>query len=458
MYLTVKQQIKGMSICEYQTLRILCRLSKNLYNETLYSVRQFYFAEKKYLNYVANYHVCKDSENYKSLGTNIANRVMMIVDRAFKSFFSLIVKAKAGSYQFNQIRLPHYLDKEGFFSLIFQARHAEFKDGFVFLPMARAFKKEHGRIKFRVPPQIDSKSIKEIRIHPKHKAKFFELEFVYDKESIKAEMDAGKFFGIDLGLDNLATCVTSDGSAFIVDGKNLKSYNRFFNKINAKLQSKCSRMHSLPDRCGSKPAPTDSVESSTDSLRLYNKENARLQSEKDKHGIKIFTRRQYLNLRKRNRRVNHAMSVAARRIVNYCIENRIGNIVVGYNPDWKREINIGKQNNQNFTQIPHGKLREKLKYLCEFYGIRYVEQEESYTSKASFFDNDDLPTYNADTTQKYKFSGRRITRGQYRSATGIVLNADVNGALNILRKCSLISLAALQDRGCVSQPRRIRIF
>lgn len=417
MYLSVKQQIVGMSVREYQTLRLLCRLSKNLYNESLYSIRQFYFAEKKYLNYVANYHVCKDSENYKSLGADIAQQTMKVVDRTFKSFFSLIVKAKTGSYQFNQISLPHYLDKEGFFSLILPTAHVTFKDGFFVLPMARAFKKEHCELKFRVPPQIDSKSIKEIRIHPKHKAQFFELEFVYAKEPIGTDLNAEKFLGIDLGLDNLATCVTSDGSAFIVDGKNLKSYNR-----------------------------------------LYNKENARLQAPKDKQGIKGITRRQYLNLRKRNRRVNHAMSVAAKRIVNYCIENRIGNIVVGYNPDWKREINISKQNNQNFVQIPHGKLREKLKYLCELYGIVYVEQEESYTSKASFFDDDFLPTYDANNSQPYKFSGRRITRGQYKSAAGTVLNADVNGALNILRKCSLISLVALQDRGCVSQPRRIRIF
>ena len=120
------------------------------------------------------------------------------------------------------------------------------------------------------------------------------------------------------------------------------------------------------------------------------------------------------------------MSVEARQIGDYCIENQIGNIVVGCNPDWKRELNIGKQNNQNFVQIPHGKLREKLKYLCELYGINYVEQEESYTSKASFFDNDALPTYSANNPQKYKFSGRRISRGQYKSAKGIVLNADVN--------------------------------
>ena len=344
MYLTIKDQIAGMSVREYQTLRLLCRLSKNLYNESLYNVRQFYFAEKKYLNYVTNYHVCKDSANYKSLGTDIAQQTMKIVDRAFKSFFALINKAKSGSYQFNQIRLPHYLDKEGFFSLILPTAHVTFKDGFFILPMAHAFKKKYCQLKFRVPPQIDSKSIKEIRIHPKHKAQFFELEFVYDKKPIKTDLNAEKFLGIDFGLNNLATCVTSDGSAFIVDGKKLKSYNR-----------------------------------------LYNKENARLQAPKDKQCIRGITRRQYLNLRKRNLRVNHALSVAARRIVNYCVENRIGNIVVGYNSDWKREINIGKQNNQNFVQIPHGKLREKLNYLCELYGIRYAEQEESYTSKASFF-------------------------------------------------------------------------
>ena len=149
-----------------------------------------------------------------------------------------------------------------------------------------------------------------------------------------------------------------------------------------------------------------------------------------------------MNLRKRNRRVNQAMSVAARQIVDYCIEDQIENIIVDYNPDWKRELNIGKQNNQNFVQIPHGKLREKLKYLCELYGINYVEQEESYTSKAGFFDNDALPTYSANNPQKYKFSVRRISRGQYKSAKRFVLNADVKSALNILLKCSLISLAA----------------
>ncbi len=152
------------------------------------------------------------------------------------------------------------------------------------------------------------------------------------------------------------------------------------------------------------------------------------------------------------------MSVAARRIIGYCIQHRIGNIVVGCNPGWKQDINIGSRNNQNFVQIPHGKLREKLCYLCELYGINYVEQEESYTSKASFFDNDNLPVYNADNPQTYTFSGRRITRGQYRTSAGYIFNADINGALNILRKCNLVDLTVLQDRGCVDQPQRIRVL
>ena len=109
-------------------------------------------------------------------------------------------------------------------------------------------------------------------------------------------------------------------------------------------------------------------------------------------------------------------------------------------------------------QIPHGKLREKLCYLCGLYGINYVEQEESYTSKASFFDNDNLPVYNADNPQTYTFSGRRITRGQYRTSAGYIFNADINGALNILRKCNLVDLTVLQDRGCVDQPQRIRVL
>ena len=120
---------------------------------------------------------------------------MKIADRAFKSFFACLKSDKV-----KKVRLPHYLEKEGFFSLILPTAHVTFKDCFFILSMARAFKKEHFELKFRIPSQIDSKSIKEIRIHPKHKAQFFELEFVYDREPIETDLDAEKFLGIDLGL------------------------------------------------------------------------------------------------------------------------------------------------------------------------------------------------------------------------------------------------------------------
>ena len=415
MYLTIKNQVRGLTAAQYETLRILCRLSKNLYNEALYSVRQYFFTERKYLRYEGNYHVCKSSENYKALNTDIAQQTMKVVDRSFKSFFALISKARAGAYQFNRIHIPHYLPKDGYFMLIIP--RIKLKDGSFAVPMSPAFKRERGEIRLFLPEILADKKIKEIRIIPRHNAQFFDIQYVYEQPEISHELDSGKFLGIDLGLDNLATCVTNGGASFIIDGKQIKSYNR-----------------------------------------LYNKENARLQSIKDKQGIKGTTNWQYLNLRKRNRRINHAMSVAAKRIVNYCVDNQIGNIVVGYNPEWKREINIGKRNNQNFVQIPHGKLRDKLCYLCELHGICYTEQEESYTSKASFFDNDPLPVYNADNPQEYRFSGKRITRGQYRSASGSVLNADLNGALNILRKCNLIDLTVLQNSGCVNQPVRLRVF
>ena len=118
MYLTVKNQLRTLPVKYFETLRLLCHLSKNLYNEALYSVRQYYFTERKHLTYESNYHECKSSENYKALGTDVAQQTMKVVDRNFKSFYALIEKAREGNYQFKQIRLPHYLPKDGYFSLI----------------------------------------------------------------------------------------------------------------------------------------------------------------------------------------------------------------------------------------------------------------------------------------------------------------------------------------------------
>ena len=131
--------------------------------------------------------------------------------------------------------------------------------------------------------------------------------------------------------------------------------------------------------------------------------------------------------------------------------------MVGYSSSFQNKTNLGKINNQTFTQLPFGKIREKLEYLCKRYNINYIMQEESYTSKASFFDNDELPVYNADNPQTYEFSGKRVKRGLYRTIKGKTLNADVNGELNIFRKSKVVDLTILDCRGEVDTPKRIRI-
>ena len=139
------------------------------------------------------------------------------------------------------------------------------------------------------------------------------------------------------------------------------------------------------------------------------------------------------------------------------MSKEIGTPVCGYNVTFQRNSNLGAVTNQNFVNIPFGKLRDKLQYLCKLYGIKYVEQEESYTSKASFFDKDEIPVYNDDNPKQYTFSGKRIHRGMYKTASGYTFNADVNGAANILRKSKVVSLEGLYCRGELDTPVRIRI-
>ena len=215
----------------------------------------------------------------------------------------------------------------------------------------------------------------------------------------------------------MCTCVTNAGKSFIIDGRKLKSINQFFNKYNAKLQSI-----------------------------------------KDKQNIKRQTKQQYLVSRKRKNRVDDYINKTCRYIINYCLSNDIGTLVIGYNQSFQKKPRMkDKKTKQTFTQLPFGKIREKLEYLCKRYNINYIAQEESYTSKASFFDNDELPIYNIDNPQKYTFSGSRIKRGLYRTKNGYRFNADCNGALNILRKSSVVDLSVLYSRGELDTPKRIRI-
>ena len=416
MYLTIKQQVKHLTKEEYNILRELCRIANNLTNQAIYNIRQHYFQERQYLRYEANYHEMKRLENYKLLNSNISQQTLKDVDKMFKSFFALIKLAKQGKYNFKYIKLPNYLPKNGYSNLAISQIRLR-KDNILTIPLSNTFKKKYNnKIEIKIPQVLEDKKIKEIRIIPKFNARFFEIQYTYEIQEEEIKLNINNALAIDLGVNNLCTCVTNTGKSFIIDGRKLKSLNQFFNKQNAKLRSI-----------------------------------------KDKQSIERQTKQQYLISQKRKNRVDDYINKTCRYIINYCLSNDIGTLVIGYNQSFQCKVNLGKKNNQIFTHLPFGKIREKLEYLCKRYNINYILQEESYTSKASFFDNDELPIYNMDNPQNYEFSGKRIKRGLYQTKNNYRFNADCNGALNILRKSKAVDLTVLCSRGELDTPKRIRI-
>ena len=417
MLLTQTVRLK-LNITEKDILTNLCHLSKNLFNVGLYTVRQYFFTEGKYLSYESNYHLCKDNENYQLLATDCGQQTLKYVDRCFKVFFKLLSMRKEGMYQ-EKVNLPRYLPKDSHFPLIIpiRKRHNFAKDDWKFkIPTSRKYTREHGSVYITVPPNLRRYRIKEIRILPKQKGKFLDAAFIYESNDEQISVDNNGAISIDFGLNNLATVVSSTNESFIIDGLWLKSKNQWFNKRRAKLIS-----------------------------------------HKDKQGIKHLTKKEaWLSYRRKNQ-INNYLNKAARYIINFCLSRKIGTIIVGYNPTLKQNSNMGKRNNQNFVQIPIFTLRAKLESLCKRYGLNYVEQEESYTSKASSIDQDEIPIYNADNPVKPVFSGRRVKRGLYKTKVGHLINADCKGSLNIGLKSKHKAFSRV-SRVCLTQPVRVNVL
>jgi len=300
MYLTVKQQVKHLSKEEYKTIKELCHIAKNLTNEAIYNVRQYYFTEGKFLKYEKNYALLKSSENYKLLNSNMAQQILKEVDGSFKSFFGLLKLAKQGKYAFKDCKLPYYLPKDGYTTLVIG--FVRLNGNKLLLPFSNSFKKTHKSIEITIPPVLLDKKVKEIRILPKANARFFEIQYIYEAECIQRNLNKQNALALDLGVNNLVTAVSNTGRSFIIDGRRLKSINQWFNK-----------------------------------------ENARLQSIKDKqHFGKKVTNRQKAIARARNNKVNDYMNKAACKVIDYCITNEIGTLVVGYNVTFQRNSRIGK--------------------------------------------------------------------------------------------------------------------
>lgn len=417
MYLTQTNVIRGLTKRQYKLLAEMCRYANNLYNVALYNIRQYYFESKKFLTYESNCHICKDNENYSLLQAGISQQTLKVADRSFKSFFNLIRKTKHNEYRFQDIKMPHYRKKGGMFNLVLSTNAISIKDGCLHMPVSRAFRNLHPDcdIKIPFPERLTDKTIKEVRILPIAGSRCFKVQYVYETDIEVVNIDTINAMAIDVGVDNLAACITTFGTSFILDGRKLKSINQG-----------------------------------------WNKERARLQSIADKQGTKYTVKLSRIT-DKRNNRTKDIMRKSARHIINYCIENRIGTVIVGYSPDFKRRVNIGHKNNQVFVNISFGDFRQLLSGLCERYGIRYIEQEESYTSKSSFLDCDVLPEYKPEQPYVGTFSGKRIRRGLYKTKDGTIINADINGAANILRKSKQNFNFEELCRGLLASPQRIRL-
>ncbi|WP_228060092.1 RNA-guided endonuclease InsQ/TnpB family protein [Plectonema radiosum] len=312
-------------------------------------------------------------------------------------------------------KAPNYRKPGGLFTVTYPKRWLKLKDGFIRFPLGNQVKTWFGITDFYLPMPInlDWNNIKEIRLLPRNKC--FYAEFVYQQQVETIELDKSKVLGIDPGLNNWLTCVSNTGTSFIVDGLHLKSLNQWWNKSVAKIKE-------------NKPQG-------------------------------FWSNRLAALTEKRNRQMRDAINKAARIVINHCLDNKIGSIVLGWNQGQKDSSNMGKKNNQKFVQIPTAKLKTRIEQLCEQYGIVFIETEESYTSKTSFLDNDVLPTIGA-KPEGWKSSGIRTNRGLFKTGTGIKINADCNGAANVIRKVAMMFKFDLSgiSRGVLSAPKKVLLW
>jgi len=319
----------------------------------------------------------KGSENYKALPAQTAQQTLRVLERSWKSFFRAIKDWKKHPKKyFNRPKMPRYKEKSGEHLLVFTNQQCRIKNGEIRFPE---------KVGLKVETRLDEKTdLREIRIIPKGVGYF--LEVVYQKTVETLRLDESRIAGIDLGLRNIATIANNIGEKPIaVKGGVLKSINQY-----------------------------------------YNKERARLQSIYDKQKIKTRSRLQKLT-EKRNRKIHDVFHKLSHEIVEWCIKRDVGTVVLGHNNNWKQNSNLGKKNNQNFVQIPFNNLIRQIKYKAEEAGIAVIEQEENHTSKCSFLDGE--PVEHLD-----EYAGSKVSRGLFRSSKGIIINADVNAAYNIISK------------------------
>ena len=414
-----RMRTEQIQVKRTEQLSKICRNTNALYNRGLYLYRQLFFekrdahkgiirtrkADEKHIEKFSYYELdakLKDEECYKVLPSHVAQQTLRLVAQNWASFWAAWREHNVRPEKFlGRPQMPRYKKKYSEFVAIFTNQRARVKNGWLY------FTKKSGleSVKTRIS------EFQQVRIVPK--GYYYVIEIVYKAEerTDTRELDRNRIMAIDFGVNNLVTSVSNVAGvkSFVVKGGFVKSSNQFYNKVTAKLQSR----------------------------------NA-------KNGCRHRTLRLQRVLRKRNNQVKDYFHKTSEAVIDECVKNNLGTLVIGYNQKWKQRVNLGARNNQNFVQIPYYRLVQMLKYKADAVGISVVMQEESYTSKCSFLDGESIEHH-------VVYKGERINRGLFRASNGQLINADVNGALNILKKAFPNAFAAEGVAGLVLVPFSLRL-
>lgn len=377
----VEKHIISKSHPFFKELDELAFQCKNLYNSLLYLTRQFYKETEKYMGFYKIYHEGKKLPiwNNCKLPKKVCNKVVYSLDTNYKSYFAAVKAFRIDPSNFTgPPKPPQYKDSIKGRMVLFYERDA----------INPSFFKKSGKIKLsgtniEIQTQLkDFSKIKQVRVVPGNQQ--YTIEVVYERLE-QAPKISDNVAAIDLGVNNLATVSFNDGkNPFFINGRPIKSINQFYNKNLSKLQA------NLPKG--------------------------------------IYTSKAIYKLtNKRNNKIQDYLHKASTYLVNQLVSKNVSKLIIGYNQGWKQDINIGKKSNQNFVSIPFYKFISMLEYKCRLQGIEVVRQEESYTSKCSFLDNEEICKHE-------KYLGKRIKRGLFKNNSGKLINADLNGSYNIMRK------------------------
>ena len=390
-------QLVEIHIKNSKEIEDICVKAKLLYNRALYYMRQSIFGEIKYFTEyeLTGLFAEFDEEMYRLLPAATSQQIIKLMFKNIKSWQNAKKEYEKNPSKFKgKPKLPRYKKKTSV--AIFTGQQIKLNDGYIHFPKATGLE----------PIKTKAENINQVRIVPQ--ANTFKIEIIYEKKATDLKLNKANALSIDYGLNNLATCFGNVGKyPFIINGRSLKSFNHWYNKNRAKLMS------FIGDK------------------GISNR-------------IKAITHY-------RNCYIEDYLHKASRYIVNYCIENNIGTIVMGKNNQWKCEINLGSKTNQKFVEIPHAKLIDKISYKAALVGIETKVNEESYTSKCD--------ALGLESIQKHEtYMGKRRKRGLFQSSVGKLINADINGAINIARKAKVFSddfVRSLGNSGCAFQPIRI---